>query len=72
MVQVVGHRSTGAYHPRFPAYVRGELSPARWVCVFLQKMLGHSTLDMTRRYANLNTQDLQDVHERVSLLSLTR
>jgi len=35
----------------------------------LQKMLGHSTLDMTRRYANLNTQDLQDVHERVSLLS---
>jgi integrase/recombinase XerD len=35
----------------------------------LQKMLGHSTLDMTRRYASLNTQDLQDVHERVSLLS---
>jgi integrase/recombinase XerD len=35
----------------------------------LQKMLGHSTLDMTRRYANLNTQDLQDVHERMSLLS---
>ena len=35
----------------------------------LQKMLGHSTLDMTRRYANLNTQDLQDVHERVSLLA---
>jgi integrase/recombinase XerD len=35
----------------------------------LQKMLGHSTLDMTRRYANLNTQDLQDVHERMSLLA---
>lgn len=35
----------------------------------LQKVLGHSTLDMTRRYANLVTADLQAVHERVSLLS---
>ncbi len=35
----------------------------------LQKMLGHSTLEMTRRYANLVTADLQAVHERVSLLS---
>jgi len=34
----------------------------------LQKMLGHSTLDMTRRYANLLTEDLQAIHERVSLL----
>jgi integrase/recombinase XerD len=35
----------------------------------LQKVLGHSTLEMTRRYANLCTADLQAVHERVSLLS---
>lgn len=35
----------------------------------LQKVLGHSTLEMTRRYANLMTEDLQAVHERVSLLS---
>jgi integrase/recombinase XerD len=35
----------------------------------LQKVLGHSTLDMTRRYANLMTEDLQAVHERVSLLT---
>jgi integrase/recombinase XerD len=35
----------------------------------LQKVLGHSTLEMTRRYANLVTADLQPVHERVSLLS---
>jgi integrase/recombinase XerD len=35
----------------------------------LQKVLGHSTLEMTRRYANLMTADLQAVHERVSLLS---
>jgi integrase/recombinase XerD len=35
----------------------------------LQKVLGHSTLEMTRRYANLITTDLQAVHERVSLLS---
>ena len=35
----------------------------------LQKCLGHSTLEMTRRYANLQTEDLQKIHERVSLLS---
>jgi integrase/recombinase XerD len=35
----------------------------------LQKVLGHSTLEMTRRYANLMTEDLQAVHEQVSLLS---
>jgi integrase/recombinase XerD len=34
----------------------------------LQKVLGHSTLEMTRRYANLLTEDLQAVHQRVSLL----
>jgi integrase/recombinase XerD len=36
----------------------------------LQKVLGHSSLEMTRRYANLVTEDLQAVHERVSLLSI--
>lgn len=35
----------------------------------LQKVLGHSSLEMTRRYANLVTADLSAVHERVSLLS---
>lgn len=35
----------------------------------LQKMLGHSTLEMTRRYANLVTADLSAVHERLSLLA---
>lgn len=35
----------------------------------LQKVLGHSTLDMTRRYANLMTEDLQAVHEKISLLA---
>jgi len=38
----------------------------------LQKVLGHSTLEMTRRYANLMTEDLKAMHERVSLLSATR
>lgn len=36
----------------------------------LQKVLGHSTLEMTRRYANLVTADLQAVHERISLLAV--
>lgn len=35
----------------------------------LQKVLGHSTLEMTRRYANLVTSDLSATHERVSLLA---
>lgn len=35
----------------------------------LQKVLGHSTLEMTRRYANLLTEDLQAMHQRVSLLA---
>jgi integrase/recombinase XerD len=34
----------------------------------LQRILGHSTLDMTRRYVNLQTADLQAVHERLSIL----
>jgi integrase/recombinase XerD len=35
----------------------------------LQKIMGHSSLEMTKRYAALSTADLQAVHERVSLLS---
>lgn len=38
----------------------------------LQKCLGHSSLEMTRRYANLTTGDLQAVHERLSLLGNAR
>jgi integrase/recombinase XerD len=34
----------------------------------LQKMLGHETLEMSRKYASLNTADLSSVHERLSLL----
>lgn len=34
----------------------------------LLKCLGHSTLEMSRRYANLGTADLSAIHERVSLL----
>jgi integrase/recombinase XerD len=35
----------------------------------LQKALGHSSLDMTRMYVNLLTEDLQQVHQKVSVLS---
>jgi integrase/recombinase XerD len=35
----------------------------------LQKMLGHTSLSQTRKYVELCTQDLQDAHERVSLLN---
>lgn len=35
----------------------------------LQKCLGHSTLEMSRRYANLLTEDLSAIHEKISLLT---
>jgi integrase/recombinase XerD len=35
----------------------------------LQRILGHSTLEMTRRYVNLQTADLSAVHHRLSILS---
>src|SRR5438132_2885261 len=38
----------------------------------LQKVLGHSTMEMTKRYCALVTTDLQAVHERVSLLTRDR
>jgi integrase/recombinase XerD len=61
-------------HRRGPCTRPGIPSPST-ICgragsvYHLQKVLGHSTLEMTRRYANLMTEDLQAVHERVSLLS---
>jgi integrase/recombinase XerD len=35
----------------------------------LQRVLGHATLEMTRRYVNLQTEDLKAVHDRLSLLT---
>jgi integrase/recombinase XerD len=35
----------------------------------LQRVMGHSDLETTKRYAHMTTADLQAVHERVSLLS---
>lgn len=35
----------------------------------LQKVLGHTTLEMSRRYSNLDTHDLQAAHQRISLLA---
>jgi integrase/recombinase XerD len=35
----------------------------------LQKSLGHTTLDMSQRYCHMATNDLQAVHQKVSLLS---
>lgn len=35
----------------------------------LQKVLGHSSLEMSRKYASLTITDLQAVHQRLTLLS---
>ena len=38
----------------------------------LQRILGHTTLEMTRRYVNLQTEDLSAVHNRLSPLANMR
>jgi integrase/recombinase XerD len=61
----VPERSLHAFRHSFAVrYIRQGGSP-----FLLQKALGHSTLDMTKRYVNLITADLQAVHHRVSLLA---
>lgn len=35
----------------------------------LQRVMGHSDLETTRKYVNMTTEDLQQIHERVTLLS---
>jgi integrase/recombinase XerD len=35
----------------------------------LMKILGHTSLEMTRKYVNLQTHDRQAVHDRLSPLS---
>lgn len=39
---------------------------------YLQKMLGHTTLTMSRKYVEVETKDLQDSHLRTSILSRIR
>jgi integrase/recombinase XerD len=38
----------------------------------LQKALGHTSLEMSRRYANLLTEDLQEMQQKVSILNRYR
>ena len=51
----------------FQTFFCRELPSLRRECVPLQKVLGHSSLEMTRKNANLLTEDLQAVHERITL-----
>jgi integrase/recombinase XerD len=36
---------------------------------YLQRAMGHTDLSMTRRYVNLQTEDLQKAHMKLSTLS---
>ncbi len=40
--------------------------------LYLQRALGHTDLSMTRRYVNLQTEDLKIAHQRTSILSRLR
>jgi integrase/recombinase XerD len=46
-----------------------ELTQAGGDVFRLQRILGHSTIEMTRHYVNLQTEDLQAVHQRLSVLA---
>jgi len=50
-------------HTFATAYLRNGGDPFR-----LQRVLGHTKLEMTRRYVNLQTEDLQAVHHQCSVL----
>jgi integrase/recombinase XerD len=47
---------------------RSTISGAEVQSSSCKKCFGHSSLEMTRRYANPMTEDLQAIHQRVSLL----
>ncbi len=54
-------------HTFATAYLRNGGDPFR-----LQRILGHTKLEMTRRYVNLQTEDLQAVHQQCSVLAKVR
>jgi integrase/recombinase XerD len=61
----IPERSIHAFRHSFAVnYIRKSGSP-----FLLQRALGHTTLDMTKKYVNLMTEDLSAIHQRVSLLS---
>jgi integrase/recombinase XerD len=61
----IPERSIHAFRHSFAVnYIRKSGSP-----FLLQRALGHTTLDMTKKYVNLMTEDLSAIHERVSLLA---
>ena len=37
---------------------------------YLQKILGHNNIQTTRRYVQLQTSDLQKVHEEMNMLDM--
>ena len=51
-------------HTFATAYLRNGGDPFR-----LQRVLGHTKLEMTRRYVNLQTEDLQAVHHQCSVVA---
>ena len=51
-----------------PPNICFELHSQECNCVPLAKVLEHSSLAMTRRYANVMTEGLQAAHEKLSLL----
>jgi site-specific recombinase XerD len=61
----IPERSLHAFRHSFALhYIQKSGSP-----FLLQKALGHTTLDMTKRYVNLSTADLAAVHQKLSLLA---
>jgi integrase/recombinase XerD len=66
-------KSRGGFEPPTYDHLRLSFLPSLLVGSHHQSLLGsvlgHSSLEMTRRYANLMTEDLQAVHQQISLLA---
>jgi integrase/recombinase XerD len=69
LCQRLGFNPPGHTLHVLPAHCRVNYLRRGGSVFHLQKVLGDSTLEMTRRYTNLVTADLQAVHELVNLLS---
>src|SRR5882672_10270543 len=65
----IGIQCTRTHASRNPAHICNRILAPGWERLLLQKVMGHSALETTKRYAHMTTADLQAVHERVSLLS---
>lgn len=71
MLEALGISCEGSFHVLRRTFARNYVRFGGNL-FFLQKALGHTTLTMSRRYVELETEDLSAMHSKVSVLSRIR